>query len=282
MTFTSCTPAAAPAAGAADSPDSSPRLTSTAAPAGAVIPALAREAAWQIQYTGEIDTSLDVGMYNVDLFDTPSPVIEELRRRGVFVMCYFSAGSHENWRPDAAKFPPGVLGEDMEGWPGEKWLDVRRLDALAPIMDARLDLAVQKGCDGVDPDNVNGYTNDTGFPLTARDQLAYNIFLSGAAHQRGLAVGLKNDLDQIIDLVPYFDWVMNEECFSYRECHLLQPFLEAGKPVFVIEYELPPEKFCARATQMGFNALLKHRELDAYRIDCRRFSAGQPQAAAFR
>lgn len=41
-------------------------------------------------------------------------------------------------------------------------------------MQARLDLAVQKGCDGVEPDNVDGYQNNSGFPLTAQDQLAYN------------------------------------------------------------------------------------------------------------
>lgn len=227
---------------------------------------------WQIQYTGEIDINLDVEVFNLDLFDTPPDLIQELRKRGVFVMCYFSAGSYEDWRPDVFRFPPEVLGKDMEGWPGEKWLDIRRLDVLAPIMEARLDLAVEKGCDGVDPDNVNGYENDTGFPLTAEDQLAYNRFLSTAAHERGLAIGLKNDLGQIIDLVPYFDWIINEECFSYQECHMLHPFKEAGKPVFVIEYELAPEEFCPQANQMGFNALIKHWELDAYRIDCYQFS----------
>ncbi len=148
------------------------------------------------------------------------------------------------------------------------------LDLLAPIMEARLDLAAAKGCDGVEPDNVNGYENDTGFPLTARDQRVYNRFLAEAAHRRGLAVGLKNDLDQIAELVPYFDWITSEECFRYQECHLLQPFLRAGKPVFVIEYELPAEEVCPQANRMGFYALIKNRELDAYRIDCRRFSSG--------
>lgn len=228
---------------------------------------------WQIQYTGEIDISLDVDVFNLDLFDTPAGVIDTLRQRGVFVMCYFSAGSYEDWRPDASQFPPEVLGNDMEGWPGEKWLDIRRLDLLAPIMEARLDLAVQKGCDGVDPDNVNGYTNDTGFPLTYNDQITYNVFLAQAAHLRKLAIGLKNDLEQIPDLLPYFDWALNEECFAYQECDQLLPFTQAGKPVFVIEYDLAPQEFCQQANQMGFNALHKNMELDAYRTDCRRFSS---------
>lgn len=212
-------------------------------------------------------------MFNLDLFDTPSEAIARLHERGVFVMCYFSAGSYEDWRLDAFLFPSEVLGKDMEGWPGERWLDIRRIDLLAPIMQARLDLAVSKGCDGVDPDNVNGYTHDTGFPLTADDQKRYNIFLAEAAHQRGLLVGLKNDLEQIPELLSYFDWLINEECFFYGECELLLPFIQAGKPVFVIEYEIEPSAFCPQALQMNFNALRKNWALDAYRVDCREWSA---------
>jgi len=139
---------------------------------------------------------------------------------------------------------------------------------LKPILNARLDLAVQKGCDGVDPDNVNGYENGTGFPLTPEDQIAYNKFLSMQVHARGLSIGLKNDLDQIPELVSFFDWVINEECFSFGECQLLQPFIDAGKPVFVIEYELSPDEFCNSAGEMGFSALYKNWELDAYRFSC--------------
>lgn len=223
---------------------------------------------WQIQYSGDMEYSLRVEMFNLDLFETDPAVIADLRARGVFVMCYFSAGSMEEWRPDAGRFPPEVLGGAMAGWEGEWWLDVRRIDEVGRIMEDRLDLARHKGCDGVDPDNVNGYENAAGFPLTAADQIAYNVFLADAAHARGLSIGLKNDLDQIPDLIPYFDWALNEECFSYGECHPLVPFIEAGKPVFVIEYELSPVEFCGRAEEMGFNALHKNRELDAYRASC--------------
>jgi len=226
---------------------------------------------WQIQYTGVIDVDLNVEMFNLDLFDTPPDIIETLHQRGIFVMCYFSAGSYEDWRPDASRFPSEILGKEMMGWLGERWLDIRRLDVLAPVMEARLELAVQKGCDGVDPDNVNGYVNDSGFPLTYEDQLAYNIFLAQAAHARGLAIGLKNDLAQIPDLLPYFDWMLNEECFTFQECDQLLPFVRSGKPVFVIEYQLPPQAFCSQANQMSLNALHKNLELDAYRTDCQQF-----------
>ena len=236
-------------------------------PPGHWTPPLA--AAWQIQYTGALDASLPVDLYNLDLFDASPETIAALRARGIKVMCYFSAGSFEDWRPDAGNFPASVLGDDLEGWPGERWLDIRNLQALAPIMLERITLAAQKGCDGVDPDNVDGYANATGFPLVAEDQLAYNIFLATAAHQMGLGIGLKNDLEQIPALVSHFDWALDEECFTYGECGLLLPFIQAGKPVFVIEYQLAPEAFCPQANNLQFNAIQKNRDLDAFRFPCR-------------
>jgi hypothetical protein len=262
----SCTPnSPTPLATAIQSPASPTVSAAFTSPASS----LPIDTDWQIQYTGEIDLTLDVDVYNLDLFDTDSAVIFKLHERGIFVMCYFSAGSFEDWRPDASQFSQQVLGKDMEGWPGEKWLDIRQIDLLKPIMETRLDLAAHKNCDGVDPDNVNGYANDTGFPLIGEDQIAFNIFLAEAAHQRGLMIGLKNDLEQIPELLPYFDWELNESCFLYDECQMLLPFIEAGKPVFVIEYETSAEDFCQRANTLKFNALQKNWELDAFRIPCK-------------
>jgi len=224
---------------------------------------------WQWQLSGEIDTSFDVEMYDIDLFDTPQSVIDELRAKGRVVICYFSAGSWEDWRTDAGSFPTSLLGKTLEGWSNEKWLDIRQIDVLAPIMEARLDLAVQKGCNGVEPDNVDGYANDSGFPLTYQDQINYNISLANQAHARGLSIGLKNDLDQVNDLVSYFDWALNEECFQYNECETLLPFVQACKAVFGVEYEGDPNSFCPKANAMNFDWLYKNLDLDAWRQSCR-------------
>ena len=226
------------------------------------------QASWQIQHTGAIDTTLPVDIYNLDLFDTSPETIADLHARGVKVMCYFSAGTYENWRSDAANFPASILGSPLADSPDEQWLDIRGLQLLAPIMLERIALAAQKGCDGIDPDHVDGYANETGFPLTPDDQLTYNIFLANAAHQNGLGIGLKNDLAQIPVLVSYFDWMLSEECFTYNECNLLEPFVQAGKAVFVIEYQLPAENFCAQSTTLNFNAIQKNTELDAFHISC--------------
>ncbi len=116
--------------------------------------------------------------------------------------------------------------------------------------------------------NVDGYINNTGFDLTYEDQLRYNRWLAEEAHKRGLSIGLKNDLDQIPDLVFYFDWALNEEYFYYNECDKLFPFIENGKAVFGVEYELDKEDFCLKANEMGFSFMKKHRELDAWRDPC--------------
>lgn len=224
---------------------------------------------WQWQLSGEIDTSFDVAMYDIDLFDTPQSVINTLHEEGRIVICYFSAGSHEEWRPDAAQFPTEVLGAPLDGWEGERWLDIRRIDLLAPIMTARLDLAVQKGCDGVEPDNVDGYTNESGFPLSGDDQLAFNRWLAQEAHTRALSIGLKNDLAQISQLVNEFDWALNEQCFEYDECETLLPFIEVGKAVFGVEYTGNPDEFCPQANALNLDWLAKNLELDAYQVSCR-------------
>ncbi len=226
-------------------------------------------ATWQIQFTGALDTTLPVDIFFLDLFDASLETIADLHARGIRVVCYFSAGTYEDWRPDAASFPASLLGNDLPDWPGERWLDIRDLENLGPLMLSRISLAAQKGCDGVDPDNVDGFTNDTGFSLSAEDQLAYNVFLANAAHQNNLAIGLKNDLLQVVQLAPFFDWALNEQCFFYEECDLLQPFINAGKPVFVIEYELTPQDFCDQANALNFNAIHKNLELDAYLTACR-------------
>lgn len=224
---------------------------------------------WQIQYTGTINTTLPVDVYNIDLFDTSKQVIDSLHANGKRVICYFSAGSFENWRPDANSFPMSVLGRNLDGWPGERWLDVRRLDVLMPIMQARMKLAAEKGCDAVDPDNVDGYSNNTGFNLSYDDQIAYLTALSDAAHDLGLAIGLKNNVEQIKDLANLFDFAVNEECFQWDECDALLPFVNAGKAVFGIEYNLANSSFCPQANNMNFDFIKKRLELDEFMQSCR-------------
>lgn len=223
---------------------------------------------WQWQLSGRIDRSVKAEMYDIDLFDASTATVASLHRQGRHVVCYLDAGSYEPGRPDAASFPAAVLGAGVEGWPGERWLDIRRLDVLGPILERRLDLCRRKGFDGVEPDNVDAYANHSGFPLSAADQLTFNRFVAAAAHARGLSVGLKNDLDQAAALQPRFDWALSEQCFEYHECDALRPFTRARKAVFVAEYHLAARAFCARARAAGYSAIRKRLALGAWRQAC--------------
>ncbi|WP_461211675.1 endo alpha-1,4 polygalactosaminidase, partial [Desulfocurvus sp. DL9XJH121] len=79
-----------------------------------------------------------------------------------------------------------------------------------PIFGDRLNLAVAKRCDAVDPDNVDGFGNETGFDITAEDQRAFNLWLAKAAHRRGLAIGLKNAAELVPHLAQTFDFAVVE------------------------------------------------------------------------
>jgi len=231
---------------------------------------------WQWQLDEEVDTSVEADVYDIDLY-APQEVIDELHargvraRRGVRVICYISVGSWEDWRPDADRFPPEVLGRDYEGWPGERWLDIRRLDLLAPIMRARLDLCAARGFDGVEPDNIEIHTNRTGFPLTYADQLAYARWLADEAHARGLAIGLKNAPDMVADSLEFFDFAITEDAFYYHWIEEMLPFVKAGKAIFAAEYTdtgVDFEAACAWGREHNVSFILKNRILTAFRVTC--------------
>jgi hypothetical protein len=236
----------------------------TAVPAGS---------SWQWQLQGELNPGYSVDFYDVDLFDTDAETIASLQAQGIAVVCYFSAGSYEEWRDDAGDFPGAALGASVDDWPGERWLDIRS-GQVWELMADRLDVAMERGCDAVEPDNIDAYINDSGFPLSAADQLAYNRYLATQTHLRGMAIGLKNDLDQVESLLDVFDFSLNEQCHEFDECELLLPFLAAGKAVFIAEYDdfyrgQGFQGLCASSIETGFSTLVLPLELDdSYRQEC--------------
>ncbi len=211
-------------------------------------------------------------VFDIDLYVDPevagdgsdlnTEAVEAIHEVGGYAVCYVSAGSWERWRPDAGDFPPKVRGR-KNGWPGERWLDVRRRGILLPLMEVRADRCSEAGFDAIEWDNVDGYTNRTGFPITRVHQKRFDRSLAKIAHDRNLAVGLKNNLDQISSLIEYFDFAVNEQCAEFRECSRLDPFVEAGKPVYQVEYEGRRADFCPAAIRAGRIAILKSLQLRA-------------------
>jgi hypothetical protein len=212
---------------------------------------------WQYQLSDAVNTTHMVTMYDIDLFEATTAEIAALHANAHVVIAYFRAGIWEDWRPDAASYPAALLGASVAGWSGERWVDIRNTALLRPLIEARLDLAVSKGFDGVEPSAVDGYLATTGFPLTAPDQIAFNEWLAQAAHARGLSIGLKNDRQQVGSLVDDFDWALEEGLFALAEAGLVQPFVLARKAVFDVEYSGNPAAVCPQASAAKVSVIFK-------------------------
>jgi hypothetical protein len=223
---------------------------------------------WQWQLSEPVDQTVDASVYDIDLFENEASVVSSLHAQGRHVICYMDAGTWEGWRPDASKFPASVLGKADPGWTEEKWIDITKTSIVEPLMEARLKLCKEKGFDGVEADNVDGWQNATGFTISAAQQLVYNEWLANTAHALGLSIALKSDTQQIPELEPYYDYSVDEECIEYSECSLLEPFVKAGKPVFEVEYAKTPSQFCAETNALGLMAMQKGKELEAWNAPC--------------
>ncbi len=258
---------------------------------------------WQWQIVGEVGALEDVAAYDVDLTDAiprrmrvhvpgfgsaswpkgkNAGIVERLHDAGKVAVCYLDSGAWESYEPDAQLFPRRSLGRTT-GWSGERWLDIRpgRRERFAPIIWARFRLAARIGCDAVEPDQNNPFGNDPGFPISRSQERSWYLQVARRAHAAGLSVGMKNGVEVVDDAtVRAFDWALNEECFFYRECGRVQPFIAAGKAVFQTEYSddwrrrgasTPGEvaaEVCAPARRLGFSTLVKRRVPDASFVSC--------------
>ncbi len=232
---------------------------------------------WNWQLNGELNLEPEADVYVVDMFaQLTDKSVEPLHALGRQVICYFSAGTYEPWRPDIELFDAFELGNPYVGFDNENWLNINDPE-IVKLMVNRMDMAVAIGCDGVELDNVDAFVNETGFDITQQDALVYVRILANEAHKRGLAVALKNNVELVPDVVDYFDLLINEECFQYDECEGYLPIISAGKPVFNAEYTLEHindpvarEELCARSRTFGFQTLLLPLKLDgSFRLSCR-------------
>ncbi|TID16542.1 putative alanine aminotransferase [Venturia nashicola] len=232
---------------------------------------------WQIVLSDPIklppnasSISPNVEIFDIDLFENPKETIDTLHRLGKKAVAYFSAGSYEPERPDHKEFHSKDLGKKMDGWPKEKWVDLRS-ENVRRIMSRRIELAAQKGFDAIDPDNVDGYDNKNGLGLTKADSIDFIHFLAAKAHSLNLSIGLKNAGDIIPSVLSVVDFSVNEQCVQYKEADQFLPFIRAGKPVLHIEYpaELKSKAvkdICARTGHAKdaavFSTIFKDMDLD--------------------
>ena len=203
--------------------------------------------------------------------------VNAIHRRGGHAVCYLSAGTAENFRPDYDKYVQfdrthghSLIGKPFSGrFPNEYWLNLNnnrgQRDFILRQLAARTRKCANAGFDAVEFDNVETYaqpTRVTGWQVSAHTQLIFNTALAKMAHANGLSVGLKNDLGQVPRLEPEFDFAVNEQCFQYHECTNnpspgYKAFLRDSKPVFQVEYRIPPSSFCSDANRLGISSIKK-------------------------
>ncbi len=213
---------------------------------------------WQLQ--GTVNNSEPVMAYDIDGFENEASEVSTLHAKGIKAICYMDVGTWEEWRPDASSFPAAVKGKN-NGWPGEKYLDIRALSTLEPIMTKRFETCRSKGFDAVEPDNMDTFEASTGFPLTGAQQITYDTWIAGEVHSLGMAVLQKNDGEQTSALKAHFDGALTEECNVYSECSNFTPYLAEGKPVLNAEYG-SSDAFCSADNAAGIEGARLDLELD--------------------
>jgi hypothetical protein len=229
---------------------------------------------WQWMISGVFDpnnpTHLKGGatdqptVYDIDGYLNSAATVQTLHARGYHVICYIEAGSWTDYRPDAGKFPASVIGAKIDGF-SDKWTDIRS-PLLRPIVEARIQMCAQKGFDAVEPDLEDGYSNNTGFPLTSNDQIVFNTWIAETVHKYGMSVLLKGDPEQAKRLAPTVDFFLNEECNSYNECTLYPALAASGKTVLNAEYSGKCPTTAAPLTNL--NTTLFKVDLDGKRTPC--------------
>jgi hypothetical protein len=207
---------------------------------------------WYWQLDGNVIPTRTARIYDIDMENNTPATIKALQAAGHIVVCYFSAGTWEDFRNDASKFPPNIIGNPVRGFSDERYIDIRAT-VVRSIMSARLVLAASKGCDAVEPDNVDGYANNSGFPLTAAEQITYDKFIASTAHAHNLRVALKNATDLVPRLARDFDFAVVEQCLQFQECPAYLPFIEQHKAVMLAEYTAPSVAECTQARLLKFS-----------------------------
>ncbi|CAH0055667.1 unnamed protein product [Clonostachys solani] len=252
----------------------------TCAPGAPTVWQPAVGAKWDINLLGDVNiATVSADIFDFDLFDNTGNTldvnkldttkIDALHKAGKKVICYFSAGSYESWRPDVGSFKWGDWGSPLDGWAGEYWLNLRSPN-VASIMRKRIALAARAGCDAIDPDNMDAYENVNGMGMTRQDSINFmrNV-LAPAASAAGLAIGLKNGGSIISSVLDVVQFEINEQCAEYAECSTYLPFIKAGKPVFHIEY---PGGDSATPTVLRTSQLVQYCSFDLAGTDISKFS----------
>ncbi|GGL81601.1 endo alpha-1,4 polygalactosaminidase [Deinococcus aerolatus] len=229
---------------------------------------------WQIGASSDsaIRVASDVKLIDIDGFTASAAKVAELKKQGLYTVCYIDAGSYEPGRPDSGRYPSYLKIQQDPDWPAEYFLDVtdvfRPNSVLAGILTDRMKMCRDKGFDALEPDNLQNDENVRGGRITTQQQIDFNGWIADQAHLHGLAVFQKNGPDKILlrdrtgkMMVDKFDGILNEECQQFGECGPLAEYTRRGKLALNVEYRSGASLNCTLMAQLGVNAIKKDLNL---------------------
>jgi Glycoside-hydrolase family GH114 len=144
-------------------------------------------------------------------------------------VCYLDL-AWEDYRPDASPAPGGVsfpaaaLGDVYYGYPQERWVDLRQLDALEPMLRERISMCARKGFDAVELDDIDSFDppSETGFRLTPGDVQNFLAYAFNEIHHYGMTGLWKNSPWLSWWGRQYADGAVVEECYFNHGCSAAQ------------------------------------------------------------
>ena len=189
---------------------------------------------WQI---GRVAPLARTGARAVDIYDIDGFLTTPAEIRAIHTswpaatlahpktVCYLDL-AWEDYRPDGStparggRFPAATLGRVYYGYPQERWLDFRQLDALKPMIRARLRMCAAKGFDTVELDDIDSFDppSTTGFHLTPGDAQNFLAYALNQTHRDGMTVLWKNSPLLGWWGRRYADGAVVEECYTWGPC----------------------------------------------------------------
>eukprot|EP00127_Corallochytrium_limacisporum_P005275 Clim_evm6s202 gene=Clim_evmTU6s202 len=218
---------------------------------------------WNYVLQGEdrYEPVLDVIDIDPALIETAD--FERIHGQGARIICYFSAGTKEDYRPDASDFPASDVGNNLPDYPNEQYVDIRSA-AILNIMKDRMDSFATMNCDGVEADNVDVYSNDSGFNISQQDAVTYVTELANYAHSKNMAFALKNAPELISSVLSVCDMAVVEECKQFGFCNEFDPFISSNKPVYSVEYTGNGSGVCPTLLGKTFSGIIKSVDLTEF------------------
>ena len=141
-------------------------------------------------------------------------------------VCYLDL-AWEDYRPDGSPgtaFPAAALGNIYFGFPEERWVDLRQLDELKPMLQERIGMCARKGFDAVELDDIDSFDppSTTGFNLTPGDLQNFLAYAFNLIHADGMTGLWKNSPLLSWWGRQYADGAVVEECYSSQQCFASQ------------------------------------------------------------